>query len=188
MSALKEIQIHSRRELDIYMNPQRQRILKCMDLNGIAMTPKQISVALGISASAITFHLKKLEELGLVELDHTEIIRGICAKFYKRVPATICLNGGVQDDLCTEKEALMDYLMNDIWRDFQQYLHSTEMPSNTELAGDMISGVCYLDEEAVRTLKHFMWEFQKKYSKPRENAAAWEVALLAFPGNRDDNQ
>ena len=126
--------------------------------------------------------------LELVELDHTETIRGICAKFYNRVPATICLNGGVQDDLCTEKEALMDYLMNDIWRDFQQYLHGAEMPSNTELAGDMISGVCYLDEEAVRTLKHFMWEFQKKYSKPRENAAAWEVALLAFPGNRDDNQ
>ena len=46
-------------------------------------TCKQLADAMGISASSVTHHMKKLEKLGLVELDHTELIRGITAKYWR---------------------------------------------------------------------------------------------------------
>ena len=64
------------------MNPQRQRLIHLMQVYGEAMTPKQLSNELGISASAVTAHIKKLESLGLIKLDYTKKINGITAKYY----------------------------------------------------------------------------------------------------------
>ena len=65
------------------MNPQRQRLIKAMEVNGAPITPKQLSNLLKISASSVSLHIRKLEELGLVELDHTESLHGIQAKYDK---------------------------------------------------------------------------------------------------------
>ena len=58
---MKVIDIKTRKQLDTYMNPQRQRLLKCLELNTTPMTPKQISDMLKISPSSVTFHLKKFQ-------------------------------------------------------------------------------------------------------------------------------
>ncbi len=113
--------IKTRKELDIFMNPQRQRLLKCMSIHGAPMTPKQISDILGISPSSVTYHIKKLLELGLIELSHTEMIHGITARFYKRIPVEVNLGAGIQNDLQMEKEALCDYMINDSYQGFKQY-------------------------------------------------------------------
>ena len=80
------IDITTKKQMDIYMNPQRQRLLKEMSIYGKPITPKQLSNILNISPSSVTYHLKKLQELGIVELDHTEMVHGICAKYYKKLP------------------------------------------------------------------------------------------------------
>lgn len=79
--ATREIDITTRKQLDIYMNPQRQRLLHEMQLIVRPATCKELADAMGISASSVTHHMKKLEELGLVELDHTEVVRGINARY-----------------------------------------------------------------------------------------------------------
>lgn len=176
----KEIRIQTKKDLDIYMNPQRQRLLKCMGINGIPMTPKQLSDQLGISPSSVTYHIKKLEELGVVELDHTEMVHGILARYYKRIPVLVCLNAGTKDDMQLEKEVLMDYMMNDIWSHFKTYLKNGD-DSPEELKGDAVSGMMYLDDNDIRQLKQFFDDFQKAHSIPKEGAAAWEAALIAYP-------
>ena len=60
----REISITTRKQLEIFMNVQRQKLLKTMDMEKVPMTPKQLSVILEISPSSVTYHLKKLEELG----------------------------------------------------------------------------------------------------------------------------
>ena len=171
------ITIGTRHELDIFMNPQRQRLLKVLALRGTPMTAKQLSLELGI----------KLEGLGLVALDHTELIRGICAKFYRRVPVDVALRAGDKDDLQTEKEVLLDYLMDDTWQGFKRYLRSLDPGSlaDTEQAGDMMNDVCYLTPEDVQQLKAFIRTFQQAHRSPKENAKAWEVTLLAYPGQEN---
>lgn len=178
----KEITITTRKQLDIYMNPQRQRLLKIMDIKGEPMTPKQISNILEISPSSVTFHLKKLEELGLVELDHTEMMKGICAKYYKRVRARVNLNGGIQDDLKEEREVLADYMMNEAWTGFKKYMNSLQRKDNSEpITADTRIGILYMTEEEAQELKSIVMKFEEKYNKPKEGALPWEVAFLAYP-------
>ncbi len=52
-----------------------------LEIRGEAMTPKQMSNELGIFPSAVTSHIKKLETLGVLRLDHTKQINGITAKY-----------------------------------------------------------------------------------------------------------
>ena len=68
--AKKTLDITTREQLDVYMNPQRQRLLHEMQVLARPATCKQLADAMGISASSVTHHMKKLESLGLVELDH----------------------------------------------------------------------------------------------------------------------
>ena len=177
----KEIDIRGKKELDVYMNPQRQRLLKCMELNAAPMTPKQLSLKMGISAASVTYHLKKLEALGVVELDHTEMIHGIRASYYRTVPVQVNLHGGRQDDLRLEREVMLDYLMTDMWQGFKRYLKERGGDEAAQQAGDMLCGVVYLTPEAARELKEFMLAFQRRYGAPAEGAQPWETALVAYP-------
>lgn len=190
----KTINITTRKQLDTYMNPQRQRLLKCMDLQAEPMTPKQISDVLKISPSSVTYHLKKLEEIGLVELQRTEMIHGIRAKFYQRIPASINLGAGMQGDLKAEKEVLADYMMNDVYHGFKKYMNNLALPeeeyamqkSGKEIIGDMKNGILYLTDEEASELKQMIEEFITSHSTAKENTTPWEVALIAYPRKEVD--
>ena len=69
---METIVLTGKKELDIYMNPQRQNILRCMQIHGAPMTAKQIADQIGISASSVQHHIRLLKELGLIEQSHTE--------------------------------------------------------------------------------------------------------------------
>lgn len=64
---MEYIILSGKKELDIYVNPQRQNILRCMQIKGEPMTPKQIADQVGISASSVQRHIRLLKELGIVE-------------------------------------------------------------------------------------------------------------------------
>ena len=187
-----EITITTRKQLEIYMNPQRQRLLKILELNGAPMTPKQLSTRLCISPSSVTHHLKKLEQLGLVKVDHTERIHGIEASFYRLVPAVVKLQGNAPDDLHVEKMLIAEYSINDTWADFKKYLAEEARQNGQEEAvqetgaqagplGDYINGIYYLTDEEAEKIRAQIMAFQKEHLHPRENAKPWEVALVAFP-------
>lgn len=183
---MKSIEITTKKQLDIYMNPQRQRLLKSMELEGKPMTPKQLSQVLEISPSSVTYHLKKLEELGLVELHHTEMIRGICARFYQKVPVTINLGAGEEGDLKREKETLMDYMINDIYNGFKGYMNDLTEEEKSAVHGDIKHGVYYLTKTEAAELQKMIGRFLESHTLPKEDAEPWEVALLAYPRKRPD--
>lgn len=179
-----EIDITTRKQLDIYMNVQRQKILKTLAVNDTPMTPKQLSVILNISASSVTYHLKKLKEIGLVEVDHTEKIHGIQANYYRRIPATINLKGNLTDDLQEEKITLADYALHDIWKDFKEYVannSSTDETNTSPLLGDFHNGIFYLTDEEALELKELISRFGENHFAPEKGKKPWEIALIAFP-------
>ena len=49
----------------------------------------------------------------------------------------------------------------------------------------MMNDVCYLTPEDVQQLKAFIRTFQQAHRSPKENAKAWEVTLLAYPGQEN---
>lgn len=181
MSELKRITLTTQKQMEIYMNPQRQRLLKTMYIYGEPMTAKQLSDILKISASSVSLHIKKLMTLGLIELDHMESIHGIQAKYYRKVPAFVSLEGARDDDLKEERNVLMDYIMSDIWDGFKKNFHEVGSDIRPETVGDLSTGIVHLSEKDAMELYHKIIDFINSHTEPGENTIPWQVAFLAYP-------
>ncbi len=177
------ITLTTQKQFDIYMNPQRQRLLKTLLLAG-PMTPKKLSDILHISASSVTYHIRQLEELGLVALDHTESIHGIQAKFYKALRVVVSLGGSNDDDLAAERYAMMDYIMSDLWNGFKEHRKQPMPASNVAETGDFSTSVLHLNKEDAQTLFRTICEFAEAHSAPGEDTIPWEFGMVAFPHSR----
>lgn len=119
---MQTIVLTGKKELDIYINPQRQRLLRQLAVEGAPMTPKRLSVLLGISPSAVQHHLQKLLELGVVRLDHTELVRGITAHYYRALPVTVRIGCDSGDELQPQRLALMQNALGEVFEGFAEAL------------------------------------------------------------------
>ena len=207
---MKEIILDTPEKNKIYMNPQRQRLIRLMQVSGEAMTPKQLSNELGISPSAATAHIKKLESLGVLRLDHTKKINGITAKYYALEDVSISLKTNEQqaDSVVNEQEVFLNYMMNENWQGFLEYKRdlwargekttekktieekaTEEKPEvsneNTDalasVTGDVISSVAFLTDEDAAELKNYIIDFLAVHADKRPNTKPWSTTLLAYP-------
>jgi len=176
------IVLSGKRELDIYMNPQRQNLIRCMQISGVPMTPKQLSNQIGVSASSVQHHLLQLIELGLVELDHTELIHGITASYYRILPKTVQIGSLVNDELNHMRLALMQA---DIARIFSRYtdycLTHTEATVGPEQFGDMLTGISHLAPAEATELYGMIRAFLAAHEESASGTTPWEYALIAYP-------
>lgn len=200
---MKEIILDTPEKNKIYMNPQRQRLIRLMQVSGEAMTPKQLSNELGISPSAATAHIKKLESLGVLRLDHTKKINGITAKYYALEDVNISLKTNEQQDdsVVNEQEVFLNYMMNENWQGFLEYKRNLwargetkekateEKPEasnqNTDtsapVTGDVISSVAFLTDEDAAELKNYIIDFLAAHADKQPNTKPWSTTLLAYP-------
>jgi predicted transcriptional regulator len=119
---MKTIKLKTKEELNIYMNPVRQQLLRQLNISGIPMTPKMLTNHLQISASSVQHHIKKLVSLGLIELDHTELIKGITARFYVPTQVTVQIGLDKTDDLNRQREVLMQESIARIYENYHKQL------------------------------------------------------------------
>ncbi|MDK2807898.1 MAG: hypothetical protein PWP24_632 [Clostridiales bacterium] len=175
-----EIILTEKTQLAIYMNPTRQTLLREMERVGEPVTPKFLADRIGISASAVQFHMKKLLELGILELDHTEQIRGITAKYYKTTRAIVRL-GVSEGEFFEEKEVLMEHVLMDVYKGFLQNvkMHGKEMKEGGQY-GDIIAGTVYLTDREAKELFQKTIAFIKEHSEKRENTVPWELGMISY--------
>ncbi|SEK40490.1 Winged helix-turn-helix DNA-binding [Pseudobutyrivibrio ruminis] len=207
---MKEIILDTPEKNKIYMNPQRQRLIRLMQISGEAMTPKQLSKELGISPSAATAHIKKLESLGVLRLDYTKKINGITAKYYALEDVNISLKTNEQQDdsVVNEQEVFLNYMMNENWQGFLEYkkgiwagenksrvgaenlsaVHQTEISEDVmstvhsaSVTGDVISSVAFLTDEDAAELKNYIIDFLASHADKQPNTKPWSTTLLAYP-------
>jgi len=202
---MREIILDTTEKNKIYMNPQRQRLIRLMQISGEAMTPKQLSKELGISPSAATAHIKKLESLGVLRLDHTKKINGITAKYYALEDVNISLKTNEQQDdsVVNEQEVFLNYMMNENWQGFLEYKRdlwargekNTEKKTTEEkpeasnentdvpapVTGDVISSVAFLTDEDAADLKNYIVDFLAAHADKQPNTKPWSTTLLAYP-------
>ena len=165
------------------MNPARQDILRLLQLAGRPMTPKELADKMGISASSVTFHIKKLVELGVVALDHTEQIRGI-ARYYKALNVSVRLGllapGG--DDAA--QEMFLQRTVEQVLAGVQglKRLAGEKGLGEEDVMGlgDMHSGVVYLTREEAIELQRRVMDFLSEREVPRPGAQAYEYVLMAY--------
>ena len=176
------IVLSGKHELDIYMNPQRQNLIRCMQIAGIPMTPKQLSNSLGISPSSVQHHIRQLVELGLVELDHTELIHGITASYYRILPKTVQIGSLVNDENQNQRLALLQTEITRVFSGYTAYCEAnSEATIGREQFGDMVSGILHLAPEEATELYGIIRDYLAAHETRGAHTAPWEYALIAYP-------
>jgi len=178
----KMISLITKDQLNIYMNPTRQQLLRELTIAGCPLTAKALSDRLSISASSVQHHIRKLLSIGLVEMDHTGIINGITATYYKAVPATVQI--GVSQGYPNEKRALVMQLVNNVLSGYMRMAERfTEAQITSESAkkyGDVMTGVAFITDQERDELNERIGGYLLEHEHAEPGAKAWEYALIMY--------
>lgn len=181
------------KELKILMSPMRQKIIRLMRREGKPVTAKHIADKLNVSPSSAQHHLKQLQQVGIIEFDHNEIINGITARYLKLSDKTISIGQDINDDLSSERDILARNILNNTYSQYQKLVTSKrkelidEYKKGNKMA-DQLSGVVHLTTEEANELYDIIDNFIKKHTKASENTHPFEYALIAFRADLNDDK
>ena len=100
---MKEVHIlNTLEEINIVSDPIRLKIL--MTLGATPKTAQDLSNALAVSRSKIHYHLKILEQNGIIEVVDTELINGITQKYFLPVAKAFIPNSEIFNKNLEEKQ------------------------------------------------------------------------------------
>ncbi len=129
----EQITLKTQNELKIISNPLRMKILKSYYSYGKAATVKQMAVYMNLVPANIHYHVKKLVEIGVLELNHTDQINGIIAKYYLPVAKSIKIedeDNSLSPDCINEKEVIVSYLFDTAKGEFIECLRAKSHEEN----------------------------------------------------------
>jgi len=184
--------ITSDKDLKVLMSPIRQKIMKHMHIEGKPVTSKHIADRLNITPSSARHHIKQLEQLGIIETDHFEVINGITAKYLKITDKTISLGQNIDDELSEERDILAKNKIYETYNNFQNLIKNNrtlltdEFNKGNKLA-DVLSGVVHLTQKEANDLYDMINIFLKSHSKSTEDSHPFECSLIAFRADLIEN-
>ncbi|EIS9387491.1 TPA: helix-turn-helix transcriptional regulator [Clostridioides difficile] len=121
MIALKEVHIlNTLEEINIVSDPIRLKII--MTLGATPKTAQDLSDALGVSRSKIHYHLKILEQYGIIEVVDTELINGITQKYFLPVAKAFIPNSEIFNKNLEEKQFTFK-IPKDSYKSFEKDLN-----------------------------------------------------------------
>lgn len=184
-----KISLTTEREIRIFTDPLRQRLLAQMEIQGVPVTAKKLADALHITPSSAKHHLLKLQSIGLVEVDHQETIRGIVATFYRRTGREIYLHAEVSG-LEQEKALAMENDLRMVQEGFWQSIADSRaaglpLPWGTSDR----SGVVHLTPAEMEELQQQIAAFLQAHAEPGPGTHPIRFAMLCYDaGERHGDQ
>ncbi|MBZ2175559.1 helix-turn-helix domain-containing protein [Schnuerera sp. xch1] len=180
-----KIILKTEKELKIFMSPIRQKIIKQMEIEGKPITSKHIADKLNISPSSAQHHIKQLQEIGIIEFDHSEIINGIRAKYLKLTEKTVSIGGYIDDDLALDRDAIAKNMLFETYNNYQALITEKrpiiiEEYNKGNKVVDLLSGVVHLTTEDANELYDIINQFINNHSKASTDTHPFEFALIAF--------
>lgn len=167
--------INTDKEMKVFTDPYRMKIVHTMMDSTKPMTVKQIADTLGEVPAKVHYHVKKLIEIELLELDHIEIINGINAKFYKLLYDRFQVKFA-EDDTESNLEAQASYIYKTINRlisTFQEDLEERKVimikSGDTEHELNLAHYDMYLTHEEFHDFLKEYNELVEKYSSFRND-------------------
>lgn len=190
---MEKVRLTTKKELEIYMNSVRQQLLRQLEISKTPMTPKMLADKLGISASGVQHHIRKLISLGVILLDHTEQINGITASFYKPAEVTVQIGLDLDDNSVPQREVLIQQRISKVYEGFlsakKSRVSQYENPDPELLRkwGDIMNGVVHLTEQESGELMSIISEYIESHSKPASDRSPWEYSLILYNTEEDLN-
>ena len=179
------IQLTTQKELKIFMDPLRQRLLRTLSAMGEPATAKQLADRLGITPSSAKHHLTQLEHIGVVAFHHTQQIRGIIASYYQLSPVTVRL-GLETSSYADQRQMMAESLLMGVFQGFQQYMEDfrqLEHPPE-KCPAELTTGVVHLSAADALALREVIQNFVESRETAGQDTIPFEYALMAYPVGR----
>lgn len=176
---MKIINLTTKKELEIFMNPCRQQILREMELAGEPVTAKYLSERVGVSPSSIQFHIKKLESLGLVQLNHTKIVNGIVAKYLALTKVQVNI-AAEKPEHRKEREIIMENCIQNVYKGCLDTVDKLQKEPDKAVTEHCLvkTGVVFLSNEDAKELIQRIHTFVEEKGNKAEGENAWEFAVM----------
>ncbi len=171
---MKVLQLKDDNQLQIFMHPKRQDILHLLSVEGPA-TAKMVSDALNMTPSSAKHHLLKLKGLGVVEEDHTQIIHGITATFYRKAEITVSFGALGQD----KQKLVSDFVSHRI-RDELYSKPRTHQDEDGHFAADQLSGIVHLSREQADQIYQLIRSFIEGHEQKQQGTEAYAYSMVAY--------
>ena len=173
MSDVKHRVLKNIKEIRVLNDPYRQEILSTMTILGKPATSKEIATAMKEAPSKVNYHLKVLEKYKFVELDHTENINGIIAKYYRRLATNFNVDLKKENKSFDKWNAVIsmtESLFNNI-RDKHVKriigLQNINKEIKEEDKGTIISSKLYLSESEIEEINNLINKFTSNEKEGR---------------------
>lgn len=163
------ITLKDSKEIKIISNPIRMKVLKNYYTYGQPATVKQMALHMHEVPANIHYHVKKLLEINVLELHHTETVNGILAKFYTPAAKTIKIEdqeSSNETGIISERELVLSNLFDDAKSDFVY-----QMGKHGDDDGVMVSTHLKLNEEEYEAFKDYISTFAEN-KKTNEDSRA----------------
>lgn len=179
-------------EIRAFSDPYRLQILNCFYNLGKPSTVKQVADKLGEVPAKIHYHVKKLENTGILRLTHTREVNGIIAKYYEPTAKKFSmdksiLNSCVMPDVLNETQRMVTAAYNTSQRIALDNIEGEEtMSGGFELS--MVT-LC-LTEDEYRNLHNVIIGVIEKYElqgQKRENAEEYHFFSCLLKTKKDRN-
>jgi len=193
---MKTIVLGGEKELRIFSLPLRQKILRQMQMMGRPVTAKQIADSLNITPSSAQHHMKKLASIGLVEPDHTELIKGIRANFMRLAKVTVSIGQQYDDALSSSRDAFMREHLRDAFSSYMRVVANgrskPEPHTGISRLCDLYSEIVHLTDEQADELHSIILDYLNSHTEASEGTRPWEMVFLAYPmdlaGEREESR
>jgi len=163
------------KEMKIFSDPFRLKIISAYRKVTEPMTAKAIADILDVAPSKVHYHVKKLLEIDILELDHTQVINGILAKYYKLTADEFRLE-------VSDKSGDLDVIANqtiqvfhNVFEEYKSILYkTTNALLNDENAprgkGTFLSSIdIYLDNEEAVAFHDEILALAEKYKEKKND-------------------
>lgn len=158
-------------EVQVISVPYRIKILNCMYSFKVPVTVKNIADKMGETPAKIHYHIKKMEQVGIVKLVYTENIKGIMAKFYEPVAEQFHLNhkeGMDKDKLqfLSETQKTIASIFDESKSHFLNQIDAaSKNPEGMKHNGLIRNDDIYLTQEEFKNIQTEVNEIYRKYSQ-----------------------
>lgn len=167
-------------DIKIFLDPFRSRIMRVMKDAGRPMTVKEIADEIGVVPAKVHYHVKKLESIGVLHVEHTKVVNGIVAKYYDFTTDSVALSVRGEEEGGEVSSLLMKtyggYYDEAKQRFFDLY-NSKQGPSDVDDNDGFfyIKSAIPIDVQKLDQLGDEIRDVMEKYRCEGENAADFSV-------------
>lgn len=184
MSDVRKIQTDE--ELKIFSDPYRMKIINAYIKAGKPLTVKGVADLMGEVPAKVHYHVKKLLTINILFLDHTEMINGITAKYYKLTTENFQVSyentpsqPALFDSTTNMLISVIDEFKEDIYRN-ARYLKTHKESMNIPRKGFITKEELYLNEENYEKFNEEMKLLYLKYRNVSDEKTTHEKEKYDF--------